>query len=228
MKTKAVREMEQPKSVSEIWRFMGMANQLGKFSPNLAEYSQPLRELLSSKSAWVWGPPQDEAFQRIKDELAKPTTLALYNVDAKTKIRADASAYGLGAVLLQCQKQQWKPVAYAPKSLTETERRYSQIEKEALALVWSCEKFSTYVIGKHIEIETDHKPLVPLLSTTVWIVYHLEFCVFDYVSLDLTILSVTFPVKACIQLIHSRELQCRQQNKCLRKTVMLKVSYRLS
>ena len=117
MKTKAVREMEQPKSVSELWRFMGMANQLGKFSPNLAEYSQPLRELLSSKSAWVWGPPQDEAFQRIKDELAKPTTLALYNVDAKTKIRADASAYGLGAVLLQYQKQQWKPVAYMHQSL---------------------------------------------------------------------------------------------------------------
>ena len=166
MKTKAIREMEKPKSVSELRRFMGMANQLGKFSPNLAEYSQPLRELLSSKRAWVWGPPQDEAFQRLKDELTKPTILALYDVNAKTKIRADASAYGLGAVLLQYQQQHWKPVAYASKSLTETEKRYSQIEKVALALVWSCEKFATYVVGKRIEIETDHKPLVPLLSTT--------------------------------------------------------------
>ena len=107
--------------------------------------------------------PQDKAFQQIKDELTKPTVLTLYDVNAKTKIRADA---GLGAVLLQYQQQHWKPLAYASKSLTETEKRYSQIEKEALVLVWSCEKFATYVVGKRIEIENDHKLLVPLLSTT--------------------------------------------------------------
>ena len=51
-------------------------------------------------------------------------------------------------------------------SLSETEKRYSQIEEEALALVWTCEKFADYIIGKQIQIETDHKPLVPLLGTT--------------------------------------------------------------
>ena len=60
----------------------------------------------------------------------------------------------------------WQPVAYASRSMTETEQRYSQMEKDALALVWACEKFSDYVIGKFIQLETDHKPLVPLLSTT--------------------------------------------------------------
>ena len=167
-KTKAILEMEKPKTVTELRRFMGMANHLGKFSPNLSEYSQPLRELLTSKRVWMWGAAQDEAFIKIKGELTKPTVLSLYDLNAQTKIRADASAYGLGAVLLQYhpQQQHWKPVAYASKSLTETERRYSQIEKEALALVWSCEKFSDYIIGKKIEIETDHKPLVPLLSHT--------------------------------------------------------------
>ncbi len=58
----------------------------------------------------------------------------------------------------------WRPVAYASRSLTETERRYAQIEKEALATTWSCEKFHDYVLGKQFEIEMDHKPLVPLLS----------------------------------------------------------------
>ena len=82
------------------------------------------------------------------------------------KITADASAYGLGAVLLQRQDEVWKPVAYSSKSMTETERRYSQIEKEALALVWACEKFEDYVLGKEIQLETDHKPLVPLLGRT--------------------------------------------------------------
>ena len=166
-KTSAVVEMKTPRSITELRRFMGMVNQLGKFTPRIAEISQPLRELLSSKRAWVWGPAQAGAFKEIKAELARPTTLGLYNLDAPTKICADASAYGLGAVLLQQQHDdEWKPVAFASRSMTETERRYSQIEKEALALVWACEKFADYVIGKAILLETDHKPLVPLLGKT--------------------------------------------------------------
>ena len=62
-KTAAVLEMETPKSLTELRRFMGMVNQLGKFTPNIAELSQPLRELLSSKRSWVWGPAQDAAFK---------------------------------------------------------------------------------------------------------------------------------------------------------------------
>ena len=58
----------------------------------------------------------------------------------------------------------WQPVAYASRALTETESRYAQIEKEALVVTWACERFSCYISGKQIEIETDHKPLVPLLS----------------------------------------------------------------
>ena len=66
--------------------------------------------------------------------------------------------------MLQKQKQEWQPVAYASRSMSETETRYAQIEKEALAITWACEKFSTYILGKHISIDTDHKPLVPLLN----------------------------------------------------------------
>ena len=57
-------------------------------------------------------------------------------------------------------------MAYASRAMSETEQRYSQIEKEALAIVWACEKFSDYIVGKLVQLETDHKPLVPLLSTT--------------------------------------------------------------
>ena len=92
-------------------------------------------------------------------------TLALYDPKAPTKISADASSYGLGAVLLQQVEGTWKPIAYASRTMNETERRYAQIEKEALATTWACEKFSSFIIGNHILIETDHKPLVPLLGT---------------------------------------------------------------
>ena len=80
--------MEPPCNITELRRFMGMANQLGKLSPNLAEYSQPLRELLSTKRGWLWGPDQEQAFARVKAELTKPTVLTLYDPQANIKISA--------------------------------------------------------------------------------------------------------------------------------------------
>ena len=131
----------------------------------MAAYAtQPLRELLSKSHNWSWEPSQSKAFDLVKEELTKPTTLALYDPTAVTKVSADASAYGLGAVLLQKIDNHWKPVAYASRSMSERERRYAQIEKEALAATWACEKFSDFVLGKHIVLETDHKPLVALLG----------------------------------------------------------------
>ena len=92
--------------------------------------------------------------------------MAFYDPAARSKASADASSFGLGAVLLQeSSAGEWRPVAYASRSLSETERRYAQIEKEALAVTWSCEKFSDYILGSRFEIETDHKSLVPILSS---------------------------------------------------------------
>ena len=164
-KTTAISQMRAPQSVSDLRRFLGMANQLGKFSPWLAELTQPLRELLSSKRAWLWGPDQERAFAQVKEELTQPTVLALYDPDADVRISADASSYGLEAVLFQCSEDHWRPVVYTSRSMTGTKRRYAQIEKEALAVTWACDKFSDYVLGKRFEIESDHKPLVPLLNT---------------------------------------------------------------
>ena len=101
---------------------MGMANQLGKFSPNLASLTQPLRELLSKNQVWLRGASQEQAFLSVKAELSKPMTLTLYNPAAETKISADTSSYGLGAFLLQKAASKWKPVAYASQSMSETER----------------------------------------------------------------------------------------------------------
>ena len=166
--------MKPPQSVSDVRRFMGLVNQLGKFSSRIAEISQPVRELLHRNRAWIWGPDQEKSFTEIKQELTKPTVLALYNPQAETKVSADASSFGLGAVLLQLDGQLWRPVAYASRSLSYTERRYSQIEKEALATTWACEKFSTYVLGRPFLIESDHKPLVHCLTQNTWTTCHHE------------------------------------------------------
>ena len=142
-----------------------MINQLGKFIPNLAKLTQPLIELLSKSSIWAWNSPQTLAFNNIKAELVKPAVLAPYNPEAPTTVTADASSYGLGAVLCQKVDSVWKPAVFASRSLTETERRYAQVEKEALAITWACEKLSNYLLGKKFLIETDHKPLVALLGS---------------------------------------------------------------
>ena len=163
-KTAAIQAMRPPTNISELRRFMGMVNQLGKFSQNLAQISQPLRDLLSVKSAWVWGPAQEESFSSIKAELCQPTVFAFYDPDAEILISADASSYGLRAVLLQKMGHDLKPVSYASQSLLEAETHYAQIEKEALAITWACD----YVLGRRFAIETDHKPLVPLLSTKLF------------------------------------------------------------
>ena len=129
-KNTAIYQMKAPSTVSELRCFM--ANQLSKFSHQVAEVSKPPRELLSTKRAWLWGPYQEEAFVKIKEVLSQPTVLAYYDPTHETKFSADASAYGLGAVLLQHHDKGWKPVTYASRSISETESQYTQIEKEAL------------------------------------------------------------------------------------------------
>ena len=65
---------------------------------------------------------------------------------------------------MQQQQGLWRPVAIASRALNEAKTRYAQNEKEALALTWALEKFSEYVLGKSVILETDHKPLVPILG----------------------------------------------------------------
>lgn len=165
-KITAILELPEPTNVHEVRQFLGMVNHLMKFTPNLADLTKPLRDLLSKDSHWGWDEQQKTAFVQIKRALTKSPVLALYDPNLETTVSADASSYGLGAVLLQKQLDGTiRPVAYISRSMSPTEQRYAQIEKEALALTWACERFADYLIGIKFHIETDHKPLVPLLST---------------------------------------------------------------
>ena len=116
---------------------------------------------------WKWDKTQQQSFEGINNELTSATNLAHYDPSRPTVISSDASNFGLGAVFLQLQENGTrKPVYYAYRSLSETEKRYTVIEKEALAVTWACNKFSNYALGMKFTVETDHKPLVPLFTPT--------------------------------------------------------------
>ena len=100
----------------------------------------------------------------MKELITSTTPLAYFDVNSKTRIVADASPVGLGAVLIQLQGVEWRVIAYASRGLTDVERRYSQEERGALALVWAHECFNMYTFAQNFELETDHK-LLEYLST---------------------------------------------------------------
>ena len=164
-KIKAVMELPRPKNVSGVRQFLGMVNQLAKFVPNLADKTKPIRELLHKDNVFMWSEVQDEAFQNLKKILTSTEVLAYYDTNKRTVLSTDASNSGLGACLYQESEGRLRPVAYASKSLTDTESRYAIIEKEALAVTWGCERFSQYLLGTRFEIHTDHRPLLASLQT---------------------------------------------------------------
>ncbi|UYV84803.1 K02A2.6-like, partial [Cordylochernes scorpioides] len=162
---RAILEFPKPRSVKELKQFLGMVNFSARFVPNLAEISHPLNKLLSKKEEWIWEDDQDRAFDQIKKSLTSAQGLALSDPSLPITVSADASSFGLGAVIWQTKDGLRQVIAYASRTLSETEKCYAQIEKEALAITWACEKFKQYIQGLVITLETDHKPLVPIFTS---------------------------------------------------------------
>ena len=166
-KLRAIREMTSPQNKDDLRRYLGMVDYLTKFLPGYSQVAAPLRELLKEDVTWYRSPEQETSFQRLREMVITTPVLAFYSPTATTTVSADASSHGLGGVLLQVQEDGRRaPVSYVSRALTAAERRYSQIEKEALAMVWSCEKFHCHLFGRDIpfQIETDHKPLLSIMN----------------------------------------------------------------
>ena len=127
------------------------------FIPHLSHHTEPLRVLLKKENVFAWDQNANDCFQRIKgllkNSLLKP--LWYYNRNKLVILQCDASLKGLGACILQ----DGKPIAFASKSLTDTETRYANIEWKLLAIVFRCKKFHMYLYGRSFVVESDHKPL---------------------------------------------------------------------
>ena len=164
---KAIEAAPAPETVTQLKSFLGMVTYYLKFLPNLSSTLAPLYSLLQDGTPWKWGPKQAEAFTAVKKQLTSPIVLSNFDPEKDLVLLVDASPYGLGAVLAHRQSDGTdKPIAYTSRSLAPAEKRYSQLDKEALAIVFGVKKFHNYVYGRMFTLVSDHKPLQHILGET--------------------------------------------------------------
>ncbi|KAM7312980.1 uncharacterized protein ISCGN_002903 [Ixodes scapularis] len=164
-KIEALLKVAAPSSKQQLQSFLGMVNYYGKFVPRLSTLASPLYRLLRQDQRWCWDKACQAAFEEIKTALATPSILAHYDPSKPLQVACDASQYGIGAVLSHVTEDgSTRPVAYASRTLTEAEKKYSQLEKEALAIIFGIKKFHLYIYGRVFTLVTDHKPLQTILG----------------------------------------------------------------
>ena len=164
-KVEAILNSPQPTDVRQLRSFLGLVHYYGRFVPDLATITHPLNELLRKNKKWDWSDDCTKAFSKLKKELSSSSVLAHYDVSLPLKLSCDASAYGVGAVIAHIMPDNTeRPIAYASRTLSSSERNYAQIEKEALGIVFGVTKFHKFLYGRKFTLVTDHKPLLTLLG----------------------------------------------------------------
>ena len=164
-KLKAVRDARIPQNVTELKAYLGLLTYYSKFLPNMATVLAPMYQLLHASVRWQWTAAQTKSFEQSKELLTSERLLVHYDPTKELTLMCDASPYGVGAVLSQIDQQgEEKPVAYASRTLSAAEHNYSQLEKEAPALIFGTKKFHNYLYGRSFTLYTDHKPLESLLN----------------------------------------------------------------
>lgn len=164
-KVDAIINAPAPKDAATLRSFLGLVEYYSKFVPRLAEEVEPMRRLLRKDVHFDWDDAAKQSFAGVKRLLASHTVLRMFDPTLPVIVATDASAYGLGAVLQQVEGSHVRTVAFASRTLTETERKYSAGEREALACLWACEKWHVYLWGRSFTLLTDHQALVALLSS---------------------------------------------------------------
>ena len=147
---------------------MGLINYYGKFIPNLSTILHLLNDLLKKSQNWNWTKECTQAGQLARNALTSSPVLTHYNPALPLKLAADASSYGVGAVISDMLPDGSEhPVAYASRTLSAAEKNYAQIEKEALALMYGIRKLHSYLFGHKFTLIADHKPLLSILGPKI-------------------------------------------------------------
>ena len=153
----------KPNNAHEVQSFLGMANYSRVYIPDFATLTAPLRELTKKDVRYEWTQIHQNAFEKLKNTLATAPCMSYFDKRKQTFVTVDASPVGISAILSQQPKHRevnhQQIISYASRALSDVEKRYSQTEKEALAIVWAVEHFHLFLYGSEFTLITDHKPL---------------------------------------------------------------------
>ena len=164
-KVKAILKAPAPQNVADLRSFLGLVNYYAKFLPDLATVLAPLYQLLQKHKKWKWNEEQAKSFQEVKDLLKSSRVLMYFDDSLPLVLACDASPHGVGAVLShKLVNGDERPISFASRSLTAAEQKYSQLDKEALAIIFGVKRYHQYLYGRHFELKTDHKPLTHIFS----------------------------------------------------------------
>ena len=164
-KVTAIVDAPAPENVPQLRSYLGLINYYRSFLPNLATVLYPLNNLLQKSVKWYWSSACETAFKRSKDLVLNTDVLIHFDINKPIVLAVDASPYGLGAVLSHVlPDNSERPIAFASRTLNKTEKGYSQIDKEALAIVFGVKRFHQYIYGNHFTLITDHRPLTALFN----------------------------------------------------------------
>lgn len=163
-KIQAVKNFPIPKTPRDIKSFLGLAGYYRRFIKDFAKIAKPMTLCLKKNAKVEHSPAFLSSFNHLKNLLINSPILKYPDFTQPFVLTTDASNTALGAVLSQSTPPNDHPVAYASRTLNETEQRYSTIEKELLAIVWACKYFRPYLFGRKFQIYTDHRPLVWLFN----------------------------------------------------------------
>ncbi|KMQ86750.1 retrovirus-like pol polyprotein [Lasius niger] len=154
-KIEAVLDMEAPRSVKQVRQFLGLAGYFRKFVENFAIVAEPLTRLTKKDVSWVWQEEQERAFNMIKSKLTTRPVLIIFNPEIPTEVHTDASAIGIGAILLQRVDGKMAAVAYYSRQTTADQRCYHSYELETMAVVLALRHFRVYLLGTKFKVVTD-------------------------------------------------------------------------
>ena len=153
----------QPTNSHEVRSFLGMANHSNKYIRDFATLTAPLRGLTRKDVRFDWTPTHQEAFEKLKNALSSAPCMSYFDKNKQTFVTVDASPVGISTILSQKSKNSdmnsQQIIAYASRALSDTEKRYSQTEKEALAIIWAVEHFHLFIYWSEFTLVNDHKPL---------------------------------------------------------------------
>ena len=164
-KVQDIKLSDQPQNPKEVRSLLGLANYCTRYIPGLASITQPLRDLTKTDNERDWKPTHTYALNQLKDALYEDAVNAYFDIDKDTDLIVDASPVGLGTILTQHDKHgRSKVIAKASRALTGVESRYSQTEREALAVTWGCLHFHLYIYARPFTVTTDHQALVSIFG----------------------------------------------------------------